>query len=261
MSGLSIKKIGENISIAGRLKTTPLCVYGSECAPEGAKQITSVDGCLAKAIFKASLSDTTPPLYFGKGAIAGCCPGGIGWTGYGKMAPLIDYFVSTGTKEFRGGEAEYLKASPDLVGKSREPLGTIKPLGIYTIVAPCGSIEGDPGVKSIICFGNGEQIRNLCSMIHFRSADTFNAVSAAWGPTCATLMTYPAGIAEKAPRSTAFVGPTDPTGNSWFPADYMALGIPITLAAGISEDLEGAFVTKRPHVAYPDIHEALKKIE
>ena len=261
MSRISIRKIGENIRIAGRLSTTPLCVYGSECVPEGARPITSVDRCLAKAIFMASLSEKTPPLYFGKGALAGCCAGGIGWTGYGKMAPVLDYFISTGTKEFRNGEAEYLKASPEIVKKSKDAIGNVTPLGTYTVIAPCNRVDGDRGVKAIICFGNGEQIRNLGGMVHFRSADTFNAVRAAWGPTCATILTYPAGIADKAPLDSAYMGPVDPTGNHWFPVDFMALGIPIGVAVGISEDLENAFVTKRPHVAYPDVHDNLEKIE
>jgi hypothetical protein len=261
MSEISIKKIGESIRKAGRLTTQPLCVHGSESAPEGGKPITSVDRCLAKAIYMAALSEKSPPVYFGKGAIAGCCPGGIGWTGYGRMAPLIDFFVSTGTPEFRNGEAEYLKASPANVKRSKEALGTVTPLGAYTVIRRCDDVEADPGVKAIICYGNGEQIRNLSGMVHFRSTDTFNAVRAAWGPTCATLLTYPAGLAEKAPRDSAYIGPMDPTGNCWFPEDRMALGIPIHVAVGICEDLDSAFVTRRPHVAYPEAHEQLKKVE
>lgn len=260
MSGISIKKIGERIRIAGRLASVPLCVYGSESVPEGGKPITSVDRCLARAIYTASLSEKTPPLYFGKGAIAGCCPGGIGWTGYGRMAPLIDFFVSTGSREFRNGEAEYLKASPEVVKRSKDAMGAVKPLNTYTVIRRCDDTGDDPGVKAIICYGNGEQIRNLSSMIHFRSTDTFNAVRAPWGPTCATLLTYPAGLAEKAPRDSAYLGPMDPTGNCWFPEDHMALGIPIGLAIGISEDLDNAFVMKRPHVAYPGVHEKPGKI-
>jgi len=232
MSGISIKKIGESIRKAGRLTTQPLCVYGADSVPVGGRATVSVDRCLAKAIYAASLSEKAPPLYFGKGALAGCCAGGIGWTGYGRMAPLIDFFVSTGTPEFRNGLAEYLKASPEAVKKSKEAIGAVKPLGAYTVIQRCDDVEGDPGVKSIICYGNAEQIRNLCGMVHFRSTDTFNAVSAAWGPTCATILTYPAGLAEKASRDSAYIGPMDPTGNCWFPGHQMALGMPIRLAIG-----------------------------
>ncbi len=257
ISELSIKEIGEKITIAGRLKLKPLCVYGSGSIPDGAIPITSIDRCLAKAIFMAALSKNSPPLYFGRNTLGGCCPGGIGWTGYGKLAPIISYFISYGKKEYRNGEAEYLKASPEAVEKTREAIGTITPPGTYTIVRPCDGVGEDPGVRSVICFADAERIRNLCSLIHFRSVDPFNPVKAAWGPVCATLLTYPAALAEKAPGDSAYIGPMEPTGNAWFPGDHMALGIPLKVAIGICEDLDHTFVMKRPHVAYPEAREVL----
>ncbi len=247
----SIREIGQKIKVAGRLKANPLCVYGSETIPDKAVPITSVDRCLAKAIFTAAFKENTPPLYFGKGAIGGCCPGGIGWTGYGKMAPLIDYFISTGSKQFRNGEAEFLKASPEIVRESKKAVGDITPLGSYTVISPCEELVKNPDVKAIICFGNAEQIRNLCSLIHFRSINPFSAISCAWGPFCLTILTYPAGLAEKAPKDSAYIGPVDPTGNCWFPEDHMALGIPLKLAITACEDIDKSFITKRAHVAFP----------
>ena len=113
-------------------------------------------------------------------------------------------------------------------------------------------LEEDPGVKSILCFGKGEQIRNLCSLIHFRSRDPFKSVIAPFGPSCATFVTYPAGMAENAPENTAFMGPVDPTGNTWFPKDYMALGIPIRYCSKyVSMISDDSFAVKRPEVAFP----------
>lgn len=257
---LSPKEIGEKLAVAGRLSTKPLCIYGSENVPEGGKSMTSVDRCIARAILAASVCEDSsgtdaPPLYFGKNAIAGCCPGGIGWTGYGRLAPMLEYFVSCGTKEFRNGEAEYLKASPEIVRKSREAVGTVTPPGTYTVIQACGTLDHDPGVRAVVCFGNSEQIRNLCSLIHFRSTDPFNPVRAAWGPTCASWVSYPAGMAEKAPADAAYLGPMDPTGNKWFPEDYLGLGIPVKLAIAMCEDLDSSFITKRPEVAYPVVRE------
>jgi hypothetical protein len=260
ITSISVKEIGEKLSIAGRLKYRPLCVYGSETVPEGGKPITSVDRCLAKAIWKDSLCDNMPPLYFGKGAIAGCCPGGIGWTGHGRIPPAIDFFVSTGSPAFRNGEAEYLKASPEFVRGSKEAAGTITPPGTYTVIRPCADLDGDPGIRSVLCFGNSEQIRNLCALIHFGSTDPFSPVLAAWGPTCASWITYPSQMAEKAPAGSAYLGPTDPTGNKWFPETMMSLGIPVKLAIAMCEDLDGSFIIRRPHVAYPEAREDLCKL-
>jgi len=259
MTSISIKDIGKALSLAGRLKHRPLCIYGSETAPEGGKPITSVDKCLAKAMVKASLCDEMAVLYFGRGAISGCCPGGVGWTGYGRMGPNLAFFVSTGTPAFRNGEAEYLKAGPDVVRASNDAVGTITPLGAYTVVRPCADLDGDPGVRSFLCFGTGEQIRNLCGLIHFRSVDPFYPVLAAWGPTCASWITYPTGMAEKAPSDSAYLGPMDPTGNEWFPKDLMSISIPVKLAKGMTEDLDSSFIIRRPHVAYPEAREDLCK--
>jgi hypothetical protein len=67
-------------------------------------------------------------------------------------------------------------------------------------------------------------------------------------------------LAEKASKDSAYLGPIDPTGNYWFPAEFMALGIPMKLAMGIYEDLDSSFVVKRPHVAYPEAHGDIYKI-
>jgi hypothetical protein len=68
-------------------------------------------------------------------------------------------------------------------------------------------------------------------------------------------------MSEKAPENTAFIGPVDPTGNSWFPEDYMALGIPIDMALNMSNDLNESFAIKRPEVAYPSTRTDIKQIK
>ncbi|HEX3014625.1 MAG TPA: DUF169 domain-containing protein, partial [Methanobacterium sp.] len=121
----------------------------------------------------------------------------------------------------------------------------------------CEDLDESIDVKSIICFGNGEQIRNLSSLIHFRTKNPFNAINIPFGPACATLVTYPAGMAEKAPKETAFVGPVDPTGNVWFPPEYMAIGIPLKIATRMHEDLNNSFAARRPEVASPKIRDKI----
>jgi hypothetical protein len=250
-STVNLKKLNEALKKAGMLETRPLCVYGSETLPEGSLNMTSIDRCTAKAIFMAAVDKKIPQLYTGKGCLKGCCPGGISWFGFSRISPFIKYFVSTGKKEFRDGEAEYLKASPEIMEKTQEAVGKITPPGKYLIIASLDELDEDPGVKSILCFGKSEQIRNLCSLINFRSIDPFKSVITPFGPSCATFVTYPAGMAENAPKNTAFMGPVDPTGNNWFPKDYMALGIPLDIALNMCHDLNNSFAVKRPEVAFP----------
>jgi hypothetical protein len=251
ISNSSIKEIGKSLKTGGRLDTNPLAIYGSETVPEGAVPMCSIDRCVAKAVMLASLDDKEPALYIGRDTLKGCCPGAMTYLGFTKPLKFIKYFVSTGSEKFRGGEAEYLKASPELVEGFLESIGEIRPLGKYLVIQRCKDIEENIDVKSMLCFGSGEQIRNLSSIIHFRSKNPFNAINMPFGPACSTFITYPAGMAEKAPKETAFVGPVDPTGNIWFPPEYMAISIPLKIAEGMHEDLNNSFAVKRPEVASP----------
>ena len=253
ISNNSIKEIGNSLKKAGKLNTHPLAVYSLETVPENAEPICSLDRCVAKAIFEAAANDKTPSLYIGKDTLKGCCPGAMTYLGFTKPLKFIKYFVSTGSEKFRDGEAEYLKASPEYVEGFLESIGEIKELGKYLVIGRCDEVNEDIKVKSILCFGNGEQIRNLSSLIHFRTKNPFNSINMPFGPACATFITYPAGMAEKTPKETAFIGPVDPTGNVWFPPEYMALGIPLEIAIKMHEDSENSFAVKRPDVASPKI--------
>lgn len=253
----SIKEIGKSLKIGGKLDTSPLVVYSSEKVPEGAVPMCSLDRCVAKAIMLTSINENQPPLYIGKDTLRGCCPGSMTYLGFTKPLEFIKYFVSTGSEKFRKGEAEYLKAGPEYVEGFLEAIGEITPIGKYLIIQKCEDVIDTIYAKSIICFGNGEQIRNLSSIIHFRTKNPFNAINVPFGPACSTLVTYPAGMAEKAPKDTAFMGPVDPTGNIWFPPEYMALGIPLKIAEGMHEDLNNSFAAKRPEVASPQVRDKI----
>ncbi|HTX44561.1 MAG TPA: DUF169 domain-containing protein [Methanocella sp.] len=251
MAELSIREIGEKLCTAGRLKYRPLCVYGAEAIPAGAVKTSSIDRCIAKAMFTMASGDDASPIYI-SGEDQDCCMGGRTWLGYIGMHPQLKYFVTTGTKEFRGGAAERLKAAPEIFEKSFRSLGKITPPGKYVLVGPCAEMKNDPGARSVLCFGDGEQVRNLAALAHFTEAELFTAALAPWGPTCATFITYPAGMAEKAPERAVFLGPTDPTGNVWFPPELMAMGIPIAKARQMADSMDESFIVKRAKVAYPE---------
>lgn len=50
------------------------------------------------------------------------------------------------------------------------------------------------------------------------------------------MITFPASMAENAPKGSAYVGPTDPTGNAWLNPEIMIMGIPIALAQQMAAD-------------------------
>jgi uncharacterized protein (DUF169 family) len=196
--------------------------------------------------------EKTPPIYVTAEMPEACCPGGLAHFGFIEFDPGIKYFVSTGSKDFRNGAAEFLRASPELFEENQKLMGKITSPGKYVIIQPCADLtKGDPGVKSILCLGTAEKIRNMISLVHFRSGDPFREVLVPQGAACASFVSYAAGMVEKAPRDTVFVGPCDPTGNSWFPQDQLSLAMPIGIARRMADDLENSFITKRPTVAYP----------
>jgi hypothetical protein len=248
---LSIQELGKKLKEAGRLKLRPLCVYGTDELPVEAVPSYTVDRCIAKAAYISAFFEETPSLYVEAGHEQ-CCTGGMVWMGLAEPHPKLKYFVTVGTPDFRGGAAEHLKASPELFEEQRERAGKITSHGKYTVIAPCTHDPAPEAVSSFIVFAGSEQIRNLCGLAQFSNSDPFFKTVIPGGPTCATMIAFPAGMEENAPKDSAYVGPVDPTGNPWLPPELMIMGIPLGLAQQMGADLEESFICKRSKIAYPE---------
>ncbi len=248
---LSLEELGKKLIEAGRLKLRPLCVYGTDEIPEDAVPSYTVDRCIAKAVYISALFEETPPVYV-EAAHEQCCGGGLVWLGLTEPHPKLKYFVTTGTPDFRGGAAEHLKATPELFDEQKKHAGKITPPGKYTVVSPCTDNIAPERVRSLILFAGSEQIRNLCGLAQFNNSDPFFKTLIPGGPTCAVMIAFPAGMAENAPKDSAYVGPVDPTGNPWLPPELMIMGIPAALAQQMAADLEESFIGKRNRIAYPE---------
>jgi hypothetical protein len=152
------------------------------------------------------------------------------WMGFNEPHPKLKYFVTVGTPDFQGGAAEHLKATPELFEEQRARAGKVTPPGKYIAIGPCDDNITPDKVRSLILFAGSEQIRNLCSLAQFNRPDPFLKTLLPAGATCSTMITFSAGMAENAPKDSAYVGPTDPTGNTWLPPELMLMGISIALA-------------------------------
>ena len=253
MTSLTIREIGERLKLAGRLKMRPLCIYGSENPPEEAVPMNQLSSCLARSILNIAAYPKLPPIYLSEDTLEGCCGGGQAWFGFTKFGRYVKYFISTGTKDFRNGAAEFLRASPEIAEDNIRRIGKITPPGKYLIIRACKDLDGDdPGVRSVLCFGTAEGIRNMCALVQFRVTDPFCSITVPQGASCASFVTYAAGMAEKAPRDSVVLGPCDPTGNAWFPPDHLSIAIPIRIAKKMADDLKDSFITRRAHIAYPE---------
>ena len=256
MEEMSVAEIGRRLVRAGRLESKPLCVYGAEKVEHEWVPAGSIDYCLVKVFLKQSLG-VLPPVYVGDKALKGCCPGGALHLGLSEAPEGLRYFISTGSPTFRGGAAEHLRRTPQMVDESNKVAGRIVPLARNIVFRPCADLEDDPGVVSVMCFGTAEQIRNIFALNYFTTTNVFGSIIVPSGSACSTLVTYPSGMSSNAPRDAMFAGPTDPTVNRYLPRDFMAVGIPIKVARRMCEPIEESFVVKRPQVAYPEKRELI----
>jgi hypothetical protein len=253
----SVQELGKKLVVAGRLKIHPLCVYGTDEIPQGAIPSYAIDRCIAKAVYAIALYEKTPKLYV-DASHDQCCSGGLVWMGFNEPHPLLKYFVTVGTREFRSGAAEHLKATPELFEEQRRRAGRVTPPGKCMVIGPCADDIALDKIRSIILFAGVEQIRNLCGLAQFNSSDPFFKTLIPAGAACSMMITFPAGMAENAPKESAFVGPTDPTVNSWLPPELMIIGIPIALAQRMAADLDESFICKRSKIAYPESRVIMK---
>jgi len=248
---IKLEDLGRKLTEAGRLKLRPLCVYGTDEIPEGAVPSHTVDRCIAKAMYISAFFKETPTLYIEAGHQQ-CCTGGMVWLRLTESHPKLKYFVTIGTPDFHGGAAEHLKATPELFDEQRKRAGKITPYGKCTVIAPCTHDLAHETVRSFIVFAGSEQIRNLCGLAQFNSSDPFFRTVIPGGPICAMMIAFPSGMAENAPKESAYVGPVDPTGNPWLPPELMIMGIPSRLAQQMGANLEESFICKRSKIAYPE---------
>jgi hypothetical protein len=256
---LTVSQVGARLAGAGRLTGRPLAIAGSDTVPKGAVPAPTIDRCLAKAIAAVAERPNTPPIYLGPGALEGCCPAGIAYAGFGEQSGDSRFFISTGAPGVAGGMALHLKADPVLVDASRLAVGEIRPIWEYLVVRPTETYPADaPEPRSILLIAQAEPARVLCALAHFGTADVFGAALVPWGAACASFVTYPAGLAEKAPRNAIVLGPTDVSVNLWFPRDAVSLGIPMEVARRMAEQVPDSFLGKRPGMAYPERRVYLK---
>ncbi len=222
--------------------------------------MTEVNRCFAVSMYRMATGNVVSAIYVSADISEDYCLGGLYYMGYIPVPDEIKYFVSTGRKDVHGGVAEYLKVDPELVERCMLTAGPIHPPAKHLVVQACETLS-DPGpaIRSLCYFGTAEQIRNMAVLIHFDRDDPFSPVIVPWGSACSTYLTCPAGLADKTPHDTAFMGPQDPTQNHSLPPEMMAIGIPVDTAERMVKNLDASFIIRRPQVAFPNHEKQLKR--
>lgn len=244
MPELTIEEIGRTLADSANLETQIVCVYGSERIQESGVWTSSINGCLASAIYQMAMGEVCGPLYAGyEQDQSFCrCMGGPAWFGYRSFDPRLMSLLASGSEDVKGFTQKSLKKSPQIAQKTISSIGRVVLLGRYVVMSCFEGLQDDRGVRCIVCFAKGEQIRNLCALAHYSSIDVFDPVSIPWGPSCATIITYPAGMAENAPSDMLFVGPSDPSASVWLPKGCLVVGIPVKIARMMAECVKQSFL-------------------
>lgn len=244
----------EHVGVAARklaaavaLDSLPVCVYGSEELPAGGTRTSAIIDCVAAAIFRLAADETPGPLYATAVDGAGLCrcAGGAEWFGYSGFDPYLVRSMSTAVPAGSRLVPKRLKSSPSVAEKTYASVGTVSPLGQYTVFRRCDDpkLAGED-VKCVVCFGTAGQIRDLCGLAHFRSPGVLGAVEWPWGPSCATLITFPAGMSARVAPDRLFIGPADPSARSWLPEPMLAAGLPAGLALTMARDVGLSFLSR-----------------
>ncbi len=247
MSRLSVSEVGERLAKAGRMELQPLCIYWSDTVPDGVVKVSEVvkagHRCMAKALLLVA-AGKADGIYVGSDTMKGTCQASHGFLGLAEFPEEVCNDISTGE------DALFLKESPVCAAWTLKKIGKISFSGKYLVMQRADK-AGDVTPLSYLCIGKAEEIRDLCGLLHFGSDSPFGQIDAAWGSFCAAFVAYPSGMAKGAPKDTAFIGPTAPDGNPWFPPEMMAIGIPAKVAARMASDVEKSFVVKCAETTYP----------
>ena len=259
MTYTDFKEIGAKLKAAFRLSTRPLAVYGSEVLPASIPPMTRVNRCFAVSMYRMATVNEISAIYVSADTREDCCLGGLYHMGYIPIPDEIKYFVSTGRKDVRGGAAEYLKADPELVERCmlladryihRENILSFRHVKPFQIL----------GLPSDPCVALVQPSKYVILRHSFTSIGTTHfTVIVPWGSACSTYITFPAGLADKTPLDTAFMGPQDPTQNHSLPPEMMAIGIPVDTAERMVKNLDASFIIWRPQVAFPNHEKQLKR--
>lgn len=242
---LTVAEIDDRITKAGRLDRRIIAVSAQETAPQDAVTVREAlrerHPCVARALHSMSVQADFPAVYVAEGG-KGCCGGAQLWFGFRDFpSDLSDMFSSDSPDP----GSMRLKASSGLCRRTLEDVGRFVPLGRYIVMRPLSAIEDLGTVRSILCFGTAGQMRDLAGMVHFVSSKAYQPITAPWGSGCATFVSYPSGMAVRAPRDTAFISPTNPEADDWLPADTLAMGIPAEVAVRMAEGYEASFASRR----------------
>ncbi len=246
------------LSKALRLKYPPVAVLWSDEKPEGATQFREGRwGCitfLLSAAVKGRVA-CADRASFG-------CPGGASGLGFGTMYDNfpggIDYFLSTGNKEFgeteigkkifaenpRLAEGERYIKTPELARKFIDELPIREIPARYVVFKPLDAVEQDETPQLVIFFANADQISALVVMANY-GRETGDNVIVPMGAGCHQTGIFPYREAES-DRPRAVIGMTDISARKYLmkmmDPGVLSFTVPFSMFREMENNVEGSFL-------------------
>ena len=198
---------------------------------------TPGNGCIMSLIFSAS-----------NGKVVSFNAETAGWNcssyylGYREdIFPGIEYFLSNGSTEMLGREAERFTQTPEL---ARSSVDYLKAENIETrtaIFKPVSIYEENEKPEIVIFFVNPDQISALIFLLHYKNPLEFDKVLTGFLSSCAATVTIPLRVARANEKKVVW-GHHDISARTRLPKDIMTLAMPYSEFEMICEIIDDSFV-------------------
>ncbi|WP_018086219.1 DUF169 domain-containing protein [Desulfurispora thermophila] len=244
------------IARALNLKYSPIAIILTDEKPEGALQFKEgVWGCVAAMLNGAARGKT---CVFDRKTF-GCLGGGVG-LGFGNQYERfpggIEYFLSTGNKEFCQSEAGkglvrnmpalehgegYVK-TPELARKFVNQLPIVDVPTQYVVFKPLDKVGENEKPEVVVFLVNPDQLSALVVLANYERQDNENVI-APFGAGCHNVGIIPFREA-RAAKPRAVIGLTDISVRKQFEKDILSFTVPYSMYLEMEGNVEGSFLEK-----------------
>jgi len=237
---------------------SPVALIWTDERPEGAVQFKKgARGCVVATLVAAAKGKK---VVFDRETFG--CPGGGTGLGFGNQYVYfpggIEYFLSTGNKEFCRSEAgkniaagmsdlehgeRYFK-SPEIAAKFVETLPMRDIPAKYIVLKPIEQVDADQKPKVVVFLVKPDQLSALVVLANYgRGAN--NNVIAPMGAGCHTFGLFPYSEGEKEnPR--AVIGMFDISARPLVDKNVLSFSVPLGMFEEMESNVEGSFLEKEP---------------
>jgi len=244
------------ISTSIGMKYSPVAVVFTNEKPEGSLAFSEGSrGCVA-ALLKSAANGKTAAF----NRKTSGCPGGGAGLGFGnpyKNFPGgIEYFLSTGNKEFCRSEAgknivknmpmlehgEGYQKNPEIAKKFVESLPLTDLPFEYVVFKPLEKLTGDEVPEIVILLVNPDQLSALTVLANY-SRGTHDNVIVRFGAGChqTGIIAYKECLSD---NPKAVVGLTDISVRGIFDKDILSFTMPYKMFLEMESDVDGSFLQK-----------------